>query len=338
MRTHEREDDAATREAVNELMVEIVRSVEAYRATDPAVGLDHIVVCGATGVESHLVQALAARYATQAELFTPDRAMALTPQRARELRGFNAALGLAIGHGRRGLSFIDFLHPKKPISRRTLRLRKLPMAVATAVLFLGSAVTFHFRFVAPRQSEVSELKRQVADLKKKEEPVLRFKEQVEALENWVEAERNWPEVLAAVTEVFPPETEGYVNRADFDMVQNAKSNTRDAVARLRFRTVSFGTVNELVGKLRAAGFGTVAAGKEIPSQSSRDSCRFDTSIDAMVPRRAPAEAESIPAIPKAMEPAPTNGAAASEEATKPDVRKVDPMEDAARPTSRSAGA
>jgi hypothetical protein len=82
----------------------------------------------------------------------------------------------------------------------------------------------------------------------------------------------------------------------------------------------------------------VAAGKEIPSQSSRDSCRFDTSIDAMVPRRAPAEAESIPAIPKAMEPAPTNGAAASEEATKPDVRKVDPMEDAARPTSRSAGA
>ncbi|MBI5765430.1 MAG: pilus assembly protein PilM [Planctomycetes bacterium] len=279
----EREEDDVTRQAVSDLMVEIVRSVEAYRATDPAVSLDHIVVCGATGLETHLTQALGARYATTAALFTPDRAMQLAASRAKELRGFNAAIGLAIGHARKGLETIDFLHPKKPVSKRDVQMRKLPLAVATALLFLGSGVTFHYRFVKPLQDQAKKLDLERAKLKKQEEPVVKFKEQVETLEKWIESEQHWPTVLAMLTEVFPAETEAYVSRADFEISANPRTNSLDALMRIRFRTASLGAVNGLTTKLRESGFANVVPGKETPNFNSQDGYRYDTNIDAIVP-------------------------------------------------------
>lgn len=279
----ERDEDEVTRQSVSDLMVEIVRSVEAYRATDPAVSLDHIVVCGATGLETHLTQALGARYATTSALFTPDRAMQLAASRAKELRGFNAAIGLAIGHARKGLETIDFLHPKKPVSKRDVQMRKLPVAVATALLFLGSAVTFHCRFVKPLQDQAKKLDSERAKLKKQEEPVVKFKEQVETLEKWIDSEQHWPTVLAMLTEVFPAETEAYASRADFEISANPKTNTLDALMRIRFRTASLGTVNNLTAKLRESGFTNVVPGKETPNFNSQDGYRYDTNIDAIVP-------------------------------------------------------
>lgn len=335
--THERKEDEATREAVSELMVEFVRSVEAYRATDPAFSLDHIVVCGATGFESYVVQALAARYATQAELFTPDRAMDLAPQRARELRGFNAALGLAIGHSRRGLSFIDFLHPKKPVSKRTLRLRKLPVAVATAVLFIASGLTFHYRFIKPKTDEVTMLESRKARLKKLEEPILKFKDQVEALEGWAESEQRWPEVLTSVTEVFPVETEGYVTRADFEVVANGKSNLRDADARIRFRTVSLGMVNALALKLRLSGFSTVVPGKETPSEMGRDGYHYDTSVDFSIPRRKSDETAEISPAGGTAEPGEKKDLKPDAGDKSPTTTRPEPETSAPKSTSQGAG-
>lgn len=293
-RPMERDEDDATRQAISDLMVEIVRSVEAYRATDPTMSLDHIVVCGATGFESHLAQALGARYATTAALFTPDRAMQLATQRAKELRGFSAALGLAIGHERKGLETIDFLHPKKPVSRRSVQMKKLPVAVATALLFIGSGVTFHLRFIKPLQDRAKLLDGERAKLKKQEEPVVKFKDQVESLESWMASEQHWPTVLAMVTEVFPSETEGYSTRADFEITPNPKMNSRDALMRIRFRTASLGTVNSLAAKLREAGFSNVVPGKETPSEMGRDGYKYDTNIDALVPKPMRGEDAAAP--------------------------------------------
>lgn len=294
VKLHEREDDFANRQLVNDLMVEIVRSVEAYRATDPALSLDQIMVCGASGLEAFLVQTLAARFATPAELYTPDRAMQLTHDRARELGGFNAALGLAIGHARKGLSTIDFLHPKKSVSRRAMRMRKMPVAVATAVLFLGSAVTLYFQYVQPKLDKAKQLDGQRARLKKQEEPILAFKSQVEALESWAESEQHWPQVLASVTEVFPPEKEGYAVRLDLEENIAPRTALRETSLRMRFRTVNLGTVNALASAMRKNGFLSVIPGKETPSDA-KDGYKFDTNIDAIVPVRHLEETEKTPA-------------------------------------------
>lgn len=280
----DREPDDASQKVVSAMMVEIIRSYEAYRATDPSISLDQIVVCGASGIEPQLAQALASRFATVADLFTPDKALGLTAQRARELRGFSAAVGLAMGHSRKGLDHIDFLHPKKPISKKQLRLRKVPVAVATAILFLGSAVMFHMKFISPKQAAVAELRDQVAEKKRDERKVIDFKSKVDALEGWIESEQYWPQLLLGLTEVFPDQKEAYLTRLDFETRPKGRSVGRESVARLKFRTVTLGTVNEMANMFREAGFQNVVAGREL-SSGTRDAYARDTGIDLDIPDR-----------------------------------------------------
>lgn len=279
-----REPDEWSGQAISNMMVEIIRSHEAYRATDPGFSLDHIVVCGSSGLEVQLAHSLAARFATKADLYIPDKALGLSAQRARELRGFSAAIGLAMDHGRKGLAHFDFLHPKKPISKRQLRLRKLPVAAATIVLFLGSAVTFYSKFVSPQLEAVEKLRDEVALKKKDEKKIKDFKSRVETLDAWIESDHVWPEVLVALTEVFPDQKEAYVTRLDFETRNRGRGGGRESVARLKFRTVSLGAVNELANRLREAGFRNVVPGRET-SSGTKDAYTKDTGIDMEVPER-----------------------------------------------------
>ncbi len=280
----DREPDELSQRAVSDLMVDIIRSFEAYRATDPTISVDQIVVAGSSGLEPQLAHALAARFAAKADLFTPNEALGLPPQRARELRGFSAMIGLALGHSDKGLGHFDFLNPKKPISRRAIRMKKVPVAVATALLFLGSGFVFHFKYVAPRQAQARLLADQVNDKKKKERVILDFKAQVDAVDDWVASQQIWPEVLVALSEVFPDEKEAYVTRVDFETRPIPKSDHRASSVKIKFRTASLGTVNSITAKLQSAGFSNVVPGKETSSPSP-DGYSNDTAIDAGIPTR-----------------------------------------------------
>jgi len=288
MSLEDHESDETAREAVSELMVEVIRSFEAYRATEPGVGVDQIVVCGATGIESQLAESLAARFAAKAEMFTPYRALNLTPQRAGELRGFSAALGLAIGHGGKGLSHFDFLHPKKPVSKRKIRLKKVPTAVLTVLFILAAGFTFDQRYIKPLTKEAEPLLSEVNSKKKEEDAILDFKDQIEALEDWQKSEQYWPDVLVTLTEVFPPEREAFVTRLEFETRRPAKkkSTLRPSSMRMRLRTTKMGTVNELSAKLRELGFMEVETGRETEISGSAGMVYHrDTSIDAAIPLR-----------------------------------------------------
>ena len=307
----DREPDEASAQSVSAMMVEIIRSYEAYRATDPSLGLDHIIVCGSSGIEPQLAQALAARFATRTELFAPEKALSLPAQRARELRGFSAAVGLAVGHGLTGLEQFDFLHPKKPVTKRQLRMKKVPVMVATAVLFIGAAFMFHMRFIAPKQQVVEELLDEISLKKKQERQIIDFKNKVDALEEWIDSEQYWPEVLVALTENFPDQKEAYATRIDLETRSAGRSKGRESVARLKFRTVSLGTVNTVAEKLGEAGFVNVVPGRET-SAGSQDVYSKDTGIETRLPDRSTfmaARETMIDDTPAALdEPMPTGGA------------------------------
>ena len=193
-----------TREAISRLMVEIIRSFEAYRATDTSASVDHIVVCGATGLEAELAQSLAARFAARAELFAPDRALDLSANRAKELRGFSAVLGLAMGHGREPLVSFDFLSPKKPISRRTVRMRKVPRVALTAAFLIAAVVATYMKFVWGPISDADKVMASVRELQPQEKRIKELKSLVDTVEDWVEAEQYWPEIIVLLTKEFPP--------------------------------------------------------------------------------------------------------------------------------------
>jgi len=284
----DREPNDVDRRAVGNLMVEIIRSYEAHRATDPNVNVEQVIVCGASGFEAQLAEVLAARFGAEAGLYMPDRALDLPPQRAKELRGFGAVLGLAIGHSHRGLRTFDFLHPKKPVSKRQVRLRKMPIAVATGLFFIGAGVASYANFVYPRMQDVAALENAVFPKRKDAKTVTDFEEKVKALEDWQASEQYWPELLVALTEAFPPQEEACVTRGDFESKTKRRSAGRVSTATIRMRTASMGKVHDFSAKLRDLGFVDVKTGKETPivGRIGAGIYNYETSVQAELPLRA----------------------------------------------------
>ncbi|MFQ5804870.1 MAG: pilus assembly protein PilM [Phycisphaerae bacterium] len=151
--------DSVASTAVNELLVEITRTLQAYRATEGAAAIDQIVIAGGTGIENALVEAVDERFGLPAMLFDPTVALGVDEEEAPKLRAFAATLGLAWGLSKEGLLELDFLNPKKPIPpQQTLKRRLRIGGIAAAVLLLAG-VSY---VVADRIM----LKRELADLGK----------------------------------------------------------------------------------------------------------------------------------------------------------------------------
>lgn len=151
---------AAETDAVEELLVEVTRSLQAYRATEPNATIDQIVIAGGTGIESALMHAVDERFGIPTMLFDPTMPLGVAEHEAGKLRGFSAALGLAWGAAKEQLFEIDFLNPKKPIPRReTLkrRLRFAGIAASGLIVIAGGYVVTDF---IKLRSEVERLKRE----------------------------------------------------------------------------------------------------------------------------------------------------------------------------------
>ena len=124
--------------AIEELLVEVTRSLQAFRATEPNAPIDQIIVAGSTGVEEALLDALDERFGLPTMLFDPTLPLGVPETDAEKLRGFSAALGLAWGLSREGALEIDFLNPKKPVrAGQTLRRRLQAGGVVAAALLVA---------------------------------------------------------------------------------------------------------------------------------------------------------------------------------------------------------
>ncbi|HWL92291.1 MAG TPA: hypothetical protein VNT79_02050, partial [Phycisphaerae bacterium] len=212
-----------------------------------------------------------------------------SPQRAKELRGFSAVLGLAMGHERPPLESFDFLKPKKQISKRVKRLKKAPIAIGAAILLIGTVVLLHFRIVQPARAEAEKVRIQAEKLQSIEKPYKEFIKQVNALEDWKKSEQYWPEVIVELTRVFPPEQRACVDRIDLDVRNAGRSTMRDAYMGLKLRVAEAGMVNVISELLRAMGCEDVEPGPETPRgfRGAEETYRFDTGVRATLPRREP---------------------------------------------------
>lgn len=303
----DREPDETTTKAVGYVLREVVHTYEAYRATDPTVKINRIVVAGATGIETELAQALGGRFALRAELYSPEKALNLTAQRARELRGFSAVLGLAMSHARRGLTYFDFQHPKKTVTKSQRQLKKAPIAAAVAILFFGTGVASYWNTVVPRQKLAKDLTNHAAVQKKKFDALTKFNEKVLAVQNWQEDEQYWTDVLTDLTRVFPPDTEAYVTRLAFSTIIPARTNDRMQSVTISLRTASETDVNRLADNLKDLGFKDVRPGRTVHS-TTHGTYQYDASITAILPERKPvideeasgvSDAEAEPVTPVA---------------------------------------
>ncbi len=274
---------AAAQDAVAALMVELTRSIEAYRATDPAAHLDRIIVAGATGVEALLAEALHARLNVHAELYNPGVALDLPPQRARELRGFSAAIGLALAYQAVGPQQFNFLSPKRAVAPRTRQLRRVPTAVIAAGVVVAAYLVFRTYALQPRLEKIESLRADVKELREvvegrksgklKYEGVRDLEQRADAATQWFRNQHIWTAHLAALSKALPSDKDAYVTQINF--------NNEPPAIDLSLRTKQPSVTAALVERLTAAGY-NVSVGTSSESQL-KDGFQFTDSLRIVLP-------------------------------------------------------
>lgn len=189
----------APENAVAELTVEITRTVQAYRASEPEAVIDAIVIAGSTGVEARLREAVERRFGLPTVLFDPTPALGVSPQEAEKLRSFSAVLGLAWGMSLPGAFELDFLNPKRPVSRQEIlkkRLRTVGVAVGVVVaVALATDLSLYWR----RYGEYERLQERAGQLAGELKRYYEIQNLVDEVAEW-SFEAVWPEHLLRLTE------------------------------------------------------------------------------------------------------------------------------------------
>ncbi len=198
--------DEAVEEAEKALVVEITRTLQAYRATEPNGTIDQILIAGGTGVEPQLVSAVKQRFGLRTELFDPTHALGVPADEAAKLRSFSAALGLAWGLSDEGQLEVDFLNPKKPIPRGQNLKQRLRLTGIAAALLLVAGAAYGVSEYRKLDAEHQRLQGQIRELSKKlvndGAGLLEVRNAVEEVREWAD-EGRFLEDLLAISQVAP---------------------------------------------------------------------------------------------------------------------------------------
>lgn len=205
-----RTGDSERKEALDDLELEISRSIQAYRASDPGSQIARVVVAGTSGLERELSERIGARFSAEYEVYAPPvHVDADTPD---ELSGFSAVLGLALGHARPGTLSFDFIHPKHEIRVASPKRRQAITAAAIVAVVIAGAIGVLVQQNSRRQTALAELKQKIDDLDDKldSKDAKLFKERAKAVSEWTQDRLHVLEELRVLTEYFPSTETAYL--------------------------------------------------------------------------------------------------------------------------------
>ena len=195
---------------LNDLMVEITRSAEAYRSTDPGARFNRIIVGGSSGFDDALAAKISKRFGVAAEAYDPDPILNPRHHQGEHARAFAAAVGLGIGHASEDKLQFNFLAPKKPMGVAERRRRQLPLAGAIVagvllIVTLGYAV-----LVMPKHSKIEEYTTLIKKLDRELKTYREVQNIVDQVEQWQAAQVIWPDELKRLAEVFPDQEMAFI--------------------------------------------------------------------------------------------------------------------------------
>jgi len=232
--------DEAADAAVRELVLEVVRTMQAYRASEPNAVVDHVVIAGNVGVEAELQRELQRRFDLPTTQFDPSEVLSVETGEAAKLRSFSAALGLAWGLSREGLLALDFLNPKQPVQPGLVWKRRARIAGIAAALVVTLATAAGATWYHGERKKITALQGDIAELTEK----IKAERQIantlaEVTEEW-DVEGVWLDHLLRITQcVEQPGEEILVRQMKFDQSSGTialKLLYSDTEAATRFAT------------------------------------------------------------------------------------------------------
>lgn len=209
-------DQAADRAAaMDTLLVEVSRTVGAYRATDPSARIERIVLAGTAGLDDKVVAAFEERFNAPAQLFEVPEALRWKSGKGVSAAPFSAALGLASSSAVEPLHYFNLLAPKEPEAQRRERIRQVPYKAAAVVALVAAAAAAAYYPVHERNKEIDRLDTAIAEVntdKKAREELLKNYSDLEA---WEKVNVAWLDHLRRIADAFPDTKEAYLTKMDF---------------------------------------------------------------------------------------------------------------------------
>lgn len=228
---------------VRELMIEVTRSIEAYRMAEAGARIDHAVIGGSCDIEEALAEAVQKQYNLIAQPYNPASCFGWEADRGAAAGAFAATLGLVLAQGQASELNFDFLHPKRPVSRTERRIRKAPVAVAAAVLFIVAGVVFYVGSIQPEYRTRDQLRREIAGIDKVLSQHEEFIRLVEVIEEYDTRQIVWLDKLRDVVTTLPEQTQIVLTSMDF--------SEKDGRIKAPFKAKSSAVGSETVAALEA---------------------------------------------------------------------------------------
>jgi Tfp pilus assembly PilM family ATPase len=193
------------------LLMEVMRTFEAYRAIDPN-KIDQIIVAGDTGLEPSLAEALRSRVNAPASLYDPAWTIAIEKDRAAQMTGLAAVLGLLAGQLVPPLARFDFHAPKKAADVAAIRRRQIIGCSSAAIVLVGGIWMGAHSYLADKAAEKAELEARIAVLKKQADGVDAIGRRVATAQKWLKRDLVWLDKMRDVVRQLPDNSRSYVTK------------------------------------------------------------------------------------------------------------------------------
>lgn len=224
--------ETASDSVINSLVVEVMRSIEAYRSTDAAATIDHVVIGGDMGLEEALAETLQHKLSVTTQLYNPATSFGWEPDEGTAAAAFASSLGLVLSHASGETRHFDFLHPKKTESQARRRLRMAPMAAAIVVLFVSAVGIVIARTTKPDREELSRIEADIKELESKKDEYKKFQDVMDQIRTFDGRQLVWVDVLYDVMQQLPTNEEWLITGIDMNqkerrIVLKTKSKSRE---------------------------------------------------------------------------------------------------------------
>jgi len=229
--------DRPAQEVVDMLVLEVTRSVEAYRTAEPGATIDHVVIGGDLGVEERLGETIQKRLGISTEIYNPSSTFGWEPDEGAGAAAFATTLGLILGQLDDTGHHFDFLHPKKGESVSQRRMRKAPVAAAAAVVCVAAAGVVVWQITKSERERLAQLKSEISEIKERAANNEKFLRLVEEVRGFDAGHVVWVDVLLDALSSLPSHEEIVLtnldmNRKDARLVLKTNTKSRDTATKV----------------------------------------------------------------------------------------------------------
>ncbi len=230
---------------VSSLIREVTRTLEAYRASDHGAMIDQVVVGGDRGVERYLASEIAARMRIPSQVYNPASSFGWPKEEGRPASAYAAAAGLVLSHDSDDTSRFDFLHPKRAVSKTQEKLKKAPVLVAIAVLFIAAGVLVVEGFTRDDRHYRDQLQVDITKLREDMSKKKKFIKFVDGIRSFDGERLIWLDVLHDLIAALPDSKQ--------IMLDEIRLYEDDHRITVKTKTKTREVANDLVEKINALG-------------------------------------------------------------------------------------